>query len=138
MGDDVPLLDQQIAMATQATIKYYGSGGLEQAIADGYLPFTQEVTGHGIHYFNFNLATEVGNFAELEIERPVGLNYDNGSHGFTLTSKILIFNCFQNQTNSLVPSFGCYTDVQMSLPLNLRLFLSNDPDSMNQSRYVTE
>ena len=77
LGEDVPLLDQQIAQATQATMKYYGPGGQEQAIADGYLPFTQEVKGHGIHYFNFNLATEVATFEELDIERPVGLNYDN-------------------------------------------------------------
>ncbi|MDJ0635927.1 MAG: hypothetical protein QNJ34_22260 [Xenococcaceae cyanobacterium MO_188.B29] len=36
IGVDVPLLDQQIAQATQATMKYYGSDGLENAIADGY------------------------------------------------------------------------------------------------------
>ncbi len=77
LGEDVPLLDQQIAQATQATMKYYGSGGQEQAIADGYLPFTQEVMGHGIHYYNPTLAYEVGNLEELDIERPVGLNYDN-------------------------------------------------------------
>ena len=75
-GEDVPLLDRQIAQATQATMKYYGPDGLEQALADGYLPFTQEVKGHGIHYFNFTLATEVGTLEELAIERPVGLNYD--------------------------------------------------------------
>ncbi|MBE9048688.1 hypothetical protein IQ255_30650 [Pleurocapsales cyanobacterium LEGE 10410] len=76
-GEDVPLLDQQIAQATQATMQYYGSGGQEQAIADGYVPFTQEVKGHGIHYYNPALADEVGNLEELDIERPVGLNYDN-------------------------------------------------------------
>ena len=75
-GADVPLLDRQIARATQATMKYYGLKGLEQALADGYLPFTQEVKGHGIHYFNFTLATEVGTLEDLAIERPVGLNYD--------------------------------------------------------------
>ena len=37
---------------------------------------TQEVKGHGIHYFNFTLVTEVGTLEELDIERPVGLNYD--------------------------------------------------------------
>ncbi|MDJ0589076.1 MAG: hypothetical protein QNJ72_03645 [Pleurocapsa sp. MO_226.B13] len=77
LGEDVPLLDQQIAQATQATMKYYGSGGQEQAIADGYLPSTPEAIGHGIHYYNLALASEVGNFEELDIERPVGLNYDN-------------------------------------------------------------
>lgn len=50
LGVDVPLLDQQIAQATQATMKYYGSEGLEQAIADGYLPSTQEAMGVAIAY----------------------------------------------------------------------------------------
>ncbi len=76
IGAEVPLLDQQIAQAVQATMKYYGSKGLETALAEGYLPFTQEVNEHGIHYFNFNLASEIGNLEELDIERPVGLNYD--------------------------------------------------------------
>ncbi len=76
IGAEVPLLDQQIAQATQATMKYYGSNGLANAIADGYLPFTQEVMGHGIHYYNPTLADEVGNLKELDIERPIGLNYD--------------------------------------------------------------
>lgn len=77
LGEDVPLLDQQIAQATQATMKYYGSNGQEQALADGYLPFTQEASGHGIHYYNLPLASEIANSQELDIERPVGLNYDN-------------------------------------------------------------
>lgn len=76
-GEDVPLLDQQIAQATQATMKYYGSGGQEQAIADGYIPSTQEAQGHGIHYYNLPLANEIGNQTEIDINNPVGLNYDN-------------------------------------------------------------
>ena len=76
LGENVPLIDQQIAKATQATMKYYGSGGLENAIADGYLPFSQEVKGHGVHYANFNLLVEVANSKELDVERPIGLNYD--------------------------------------------------------------
>ena len=76
IGHEVPLIDQQIAQATQATVKYYGSDGLEQAIADGYVPMTSELAGHGIHYFNPVLAEEIGNNTELDIERPIGLNYD--------------------------------------------------------------
>ncbi|MGF1589106.1 MAG: dockerin type I domain-containing protein [Pleurocapsa sp.] len=76
-GEDVPLLDQQIAGATQATMKYYGSDGQEQAIADGYLPLTQELQGHGIHYYNPTLADEIGESEKLDLERPIGLNYDN-------------------------------------------------------------
>ncbi len=75
-GEDVPEIDRQIAKATQATMKYYGPDGLENAIADGYLPFTQEVKGHGVHYVNFNLLVEVANSKELDVERPIGLNYD--------------------------------------------------------------
>ena len=77
LGKDVPLIDQQIAQATQATMQYYGSGGQEQAIANGYLPFTQEAIGHGIHYYNPVLASEIGNAEDLDIESPVGLNYDS-------------------------------------------------------------
>lgn len=76
LGKDVPLIDQQIAQATQATMQYYGSGGQEQAIADGYIPFTQEVAGHGIHYFNFPLALEIAESPDLNPNAPVGLNYD--------------------------------------------------------------
>ena len=76
LGETVPLLDQQIAQATQATMQYYGSGGQEQAIADGYIPFTQEVNGHGIHYFNFPLALEIAESPDLNINTPIGLNYD--------------------------------------------------------------
>ena len=77
LGKDVPLLDRQVAQATQATMKYYGSGGREQAIADGYIPSTQEALGHGIHYYNLPLANETGNQTELDVKSPVGLNYDN-------------------------------------------------------------
>ncbi|ACK71395.1 Hemolysin-type calcium-binding region [Gloeothece citriformis PCC 7424] len=76
-GQSVPLLDQQIAKATQATMRYYGPNGLQNAIADGYLPFTPEAKGHGIHYYNPLLASQVGNLETLDIEHPVGLNYNN-------------------------------------------------------------
>ena len=76
IGHEVPLIDQQIARATQATMKYYGEGGQEQAIADGYLPFTQEFQGHGIHYFNFPLALGIAESPELDPTTPIGLNYD--------------------------------------------------------------
>lgn len=76
VGSNVSLLDQQIAQATQATMKYYGEGGLEQAIAEGYAPWTQEIGGHGIHLFNPFLANQIGNNTELVITQPIGLNYD--------------------------------------------------------------
>ena len=76
IGEDVPLLDQQIARATQATMKYYGSKGLENAIADGYIPITQEAKGHGTHYANLSIFLETKNSEELDISHPVGLNYD--------------------------------------------------------------
>ena len=76
----VPLLDQQIAKVTQATMRYYGAHGLANAVADGYLPFTQEANGHGIHYYNPVLADQIGNLDYLDIEhleQPVGLNFDD-------------------------------------------------------------
>jgi hypothetical protein len=77
IGEAVPLLDRQIAQATQATMKYYGANGLANAIADGYLPVTPEAKGHGIHYYNQKLALEIGNSDTLDVEHPVGLNYDS-------------------------------------------------------------
>ena len=77
VGEDVPLLDQQIAQATQATMQYYGSGGQEQAIADGYIPTTQEANGHGTHYTNLGIFLETKNAEQTDITRPAGLNYDH-------------------------------------------------------------
>ena len=76
LGEDVPLLDQQIAQATQATMKYYGINGLENAIADGYIPITQELKGHGTHYGNLAIFLETKNLEQADLNRPVGLNYD--------------------------------------------------------------
>ena len=76
LGEDVPLLDQQIAQATQATMRYYGVNGLENAIADGYIPITQEAKGHGTHYGNLAIFLETKNFEQVDLNRPVGLNYD--------------------------------------------------------------
>ena len=53
-------------------------------MVDGYLPFTQELRGHGIHYYNFDFANEVGNSEELDIERPIGLNYDSKGNLLTV------------------------------------------------------
>ena len=75
VGQTVPLLDQQIAQATQATMKYY-DGGIEAAIADGFGFFTSEWKGHGIHLFNPAITSEIGNSTELVIDQPVGLNFD--------------------------------------------------------------
>ncbi|WP_179228580.1 hypothetical protein [Leptolyngbya ohadii] len=77
LGATVPLLDQQIARATQATMRYYGPRGLKRAIADGYLPITQEAKGHGIHYVNLTLSNQISNQKQLDIERPVGLNFND-------------------------------------------------------------
>lgn len=65
------LLDQQIAQAAQATMRYYGSDGLANALADGYRPFTPPLMGHGIHYAKFDRV-----FAPFDHDAPTGLNYD--------------------------------------------------------------
>lgn len=51
---------------------YFGENGLENAIADGYLPFTAEWLGHGVHWFNPQLT----NLANLQANpfSPAGLN----------------------------------------------------------------
>jgi hypothetical protein len=77
LNQAVPLLDQQIAQATQATMRYYGPSGIQNAIADGYGPWVQEVSGHGIHFFNPILASQIGNSPQLVIDKPTGLNYDS-------------------------------------------------------------
>ena len=77
LGKTVSLLDQQIARATQATMRYYGKDGMKNAIADGYIPASQEFQGHGQHFSNLNLALQIGNSETLDIERPIGLNFDD-------------------------------------------------------------
>lgn len=77
VGSPVPELDRQIAQATQATMKYYGPGGVEQALQDGYIPATEEAKGHGYHYYNFGLAEQIGNNKTLDITQPVGLNFND-------------------------------------------------------------
>jgi len=67
-----PLLDQQIACATVANQVPLRANG-ENAIVDGYVPFTQELGGHGIYYLNPNLTLETRYPRRLDIERPVGL-----------------------------------------------------------------
>jgi hypothetical protein len=76
LGESAPLIDQQIARATQATMPYYGENGIENAVANGYIPATQELRGHGIHYYNLQLAEQVANAEQVDIENPVGLNFD--------------------------------------------------------------
>ncbi|WP_299491476.1 hypothetical protein [Acaryochloris sp. IP29b_bin.137] len=73
----VSQLDQQVAQATQATMKYYGPGGIEQALQDGYVPTTEEAKGHGSHYYNFGLAAQIGNDKTLDVTQPVGLNFND-------------------------------------------------------------
>ena len=105
IGQTVPLLDQQIAQVTQATMKYYGPGGLENAIADGYAPLTQELFGHGIHFFNPVIASQVGNSPQLVLEQPVGLNYDSQGNlyaVFYIRPPKLLSGAIQDPLNPLV------------------------------------
>lgn len=75
LGKKSSRLDQQVAQLVQATIKYYGPDGLQTAIQDGYLPFTDPLIGHGVHYFNpkeYLKAPE----APLSFDKPFGLNFN--------------------------------------------------------------
>lgn len=78
-------LDQQFASLFWATERYRD---VNNAIADGYRPFTQTVQGHGMHYAKLPfLATPSGldpNYentldGHVNIAEPEGLNYDE--HG---------------------------------------------------------
>lgn len=71
LGRSSSLRDQQLAQATQATMRYYGSQGLANALADGYLPFTPPLMGHGIHYARFDRV-----FLPFQHDVPTGLNFD--------------------------------------------------------------
>ena len=53
---------------------YFGEDGLENAIADGYIPFTPEAKGHGTHWFNPQLI----DFTNIKANpiTPAGLNFD--------------------------------------------------------------
>jgi len=70
IGKKVPLQVQQIARATQASMRYYGGNGLDNAFQDGFLPFTPELKGHGVHYVRFDKLDNVFKVDEIE-----GLNF---------------------------------------------------------------
>lgn len=82
-GDRSSRFDRQLVALWNATKRYHD---VENAIADGYRPFTQIIHGHGRHYLRipvmYNAAGELDPAYEntldehLEITRPEGLNYD--------------------------------------------------------------
>jgi len=72
-------LDKQVAAQYQATIKYRD---INQAILDGFAPFTQEYENHGIHLLKMpSIAADgtiTGNVIDgkFDAAHPEGLNYD--------------------------------------------------------------
>ena len=133
-GADVPLIDRQIARATQATMKYYGSDGLTNALADGYIPFTQEAMGHGIHYYNPALASVIGNAEVIDIEQPVGLNYDAAGN------LIAVFYIRTPQTLEPTPEnplAGLFVDPADDFPPESFDTLTADDWHTHQSAWIT-
>lgn len=54
---------------------YFGSNGLAQAAADGFVPMTPEAKSHGTHWFR---PEKIYNFV-AEATRPTGLNFDENN-----------------------------------------------------------
>ncbi len=63
-----PLVDTQVAQATQAVLQYRDQN---VAVADGYFQGTQNIMGHGVHYINWALVGD----GVFDPTRPEGLNY---------------------------------------------------------------
>lgn len=72
-------LDKEVAAQYQYTKRYRD---INQAILDGYVPFTQEYENHGIHLLKMPRIDAKGNMVDNVIDgkfdpaRPEGLNYD--------------------------------------------------------------
>lgn len=72
-------LDRQVAAQYQFTKRYRD---INQAILDGFVPFTQEYHNHGIHLLKFPTKDANGNWVgnvidgKFDAAKPEGLNYD--------------------------------------------------------------
>ena len=72
-------LDRQVAAQYQFTKKYRN---INQAIIDGFVPFTQEYQNHGIHLLKMPQRQADGSYAgnvidgKFDAAHPEGLNYD--------------------------------------------------------------
>jgi Dockerin type I domain len=62
-----PELETQVAQATLAVLDYRDQSA---ALADGYVPVTQNISGHGIHWMKAELLDGV-----FDLTQPEGLNY---------------------------------------------------------------
>lgn len=73
IGKESTALDQQIATLFHAAIKYED---INEALRDGYIPFTQEYQNHGVHMIRF-LPGDANVLDEnFDPAVPEGLNYD--------------------------------------------------------------
>lgn len=113
MGEASTTLDQQLAQLYWGTERYRN---VDNAILDGYRPFTQTLYGHGTHYTRLPiLVTPEGGLdpdyensqdGELVISEPEGLNYDeNGNlvaayyyHGIDVKALVLASLAGDNDT----------------------------------------
>lgn len=86
IGDSSTLLDQQFTAVFWSTERYRD---VNNAIADGYRPFTPILEGHGMHYAKLPfLATPSGLDPDYEnildghanVHEPEGLNYDENGN----------------------------------------------------------
>jgi hypothetical protein len=72
-------LDRQVAAQYQFTKRYRN---IQQAIIDGFVPFTQEYQNHGIHLLKMPQRQADGSYVgnvidgKFDYARPEGLNYD--------------------------------------------------------------
>lgn len=73
--EECPLVDQQVAQATQAIMPYEDPA---VAIADGYVQSTQDVSNMGIHMYNLGFQTAYPDFAS-QMLHPVGLVYTDAN-----------------------------------------------------------
>ena len=71
-GRSVPMQDTQVATAALETMRYYGPGGIQLALADGFIPFTTLFHGHGAHFLNFGRVY----YDQFDVANVPGLNFD--------------------------------------------------------------
>ncbi|MCO4774040.1 MAG: hypothetical protein KDA24_28665 [Deltaproteobacteria bacterium] len=73
MGTAGSVRDGQMASLFASTEPYRN---MSAALADGYIPFTPDLYGHGIHFANFGLINSWASRG-FTVDEPEGLNYSN-------------------------------------------------------------
>jgi hypothetical protein len=76
LGHKSSKADQEIVKVIEATMKYYGPNGLENAKRDGFIPVVANARGHGVHWAHIDrMNAWIFGRKNLDLYKPEGLLY---------------------------------------------------------------